>query len=168
MNHASLQTATPNDELPSAQQKALAALLAGQTVTAELDRTTFYRRLHDLYKPGFRATLERGRREMRQAMEAQLLPMTSKAADCLEGAWSRETGRPRWHCSRDWASSAVHNGRQIHAPRPGRSRIRIAFLAGDFDLTKRLSAPDIPGGELVQHNALVHSIPLTLFESIYG
>ncbi len=62
----------------------------GGTVTAAateagVDRTTIYRWLRDSYRPGFRRALALGRRELRQVMEARLLALASKAADCLEG-----------------------------------------------------------------------------------
>jgi hypothetical protein len=50
--------ATPGDGLSAAQETALAALLAGQTVTATqaagVDKTTVYRWLRDPYCPGIR------------------------------------------------------------------------------------------------------------------
>jgi hypothetical protein len=90
MSNTLPQPATPGDNLSSAQVKALAALLAGKTVTAaaqeaEVDRTTIYRWLRDPDRPGFRRALERGRWELRQAVQARLLSLAGKAADCLEG-----------------------------------------------------------------------------------
>jgi len=98
MSHTLPHHATSSENLSPAQQNALAALLAGQTVTAaakpaEVDRTTVYRWFRDRDKPGFRAALERGQREMRQAMEARLLALASKAAACLEGAIAQGDGK---------------------------------------------------------------------------
>lgn len=92
------QNATSGDALSPAQEKALAALLAGQTVTkaakaADVDRTTVYRWLRDPYRPAFRVALDQGRREMRQAVQARLLALTNKAADCLEGALADGDGK---------------------------------------------------------------------------
>jgi DNA-binding phage protein len=92
------QNATFGEGLSPAQEKAVAALLAGQTVTAaakaaEVDRTTVYRWLRDPYDPTFRVSLDRGRRELRQAMEARLLTLASKAADCLEGVLEEGDGK---------------------------------------------------------------------------
>lgn len=91
MSHTLPQNATLGEGLSPTQEKALVALLAGQTVTAaakaaEVDRTTIYRWLHDSYRPDFRLALQRGRQELRQAAEARLMAMADKAADCLEGA----------------------------------------------------------------------------------
>lgn len=98
MSHTLPQNATPGDDLLPAQQKALAALLAGQTITAAakaagVDRTTVHRWLRDRYKPAFPDALERGRRELRQATEARLLAMASKATDCLEEAMEEGDGK---------------------------------------------------------------------------
>jgi len=98
MSNTSPQNATPGDDLSPTQQKVLAALLAGKTVTAaakagKVDRTTVYRWLRDPYRPSFRLALERGRQELRQAMAARLLALTSKAADCLEGALAQGDGK---------------------------------------------------------------------------
>jgi DNA-binding phage protein len=98
MSHTLLHNATFGEDLSPAQQQALAALLAGRTVTAAataagVNRTTVYRWLRDPDRPGFRRALERGRRELRQAMEARLLALASKAADCLEGALTDGDGK---------------------------------------------------------------------------
>jgi len=98
MSHTLPQNATSGDDLFLAQQTVLTALLAGQTVTAaaqaaEVDRTTVYRWLRDSYRPGFRSALNRGRRELRQAMEARLLALASRAADCLEGKLTMGDGK---------------------------------------------------------------------------
>jgi hypothetical protein len=72
------RNATPGDGLSAAQEAALAALLAGHTVTptqaAGVDKTTVYRWLRDPYCPG-----------IRQAVRAQLLTLADQAVDCLEG-----------------------------------------------------------------------------------
>src|ERR1700720_4712091 len=91
MSHTLPQNASFGDDLSPAQEKALDALLTGQTVTAaakaaDVDRTTIYRWLRDPYRANFRLALERRRREIRYAMEARLLALTTKATDCLEGA----------------------------------------------------------------------------------
>jgi len=92
------QNATSGEGLSLAQEKAVAVLLAGQTVTAaakaaEVDRTTIYRWLRDPYDSAFRVALDRGRRELRQAMEARLLALASKAADCLEEVLAEGDGK---------------------------------------------------------------------------
>lgn len=91
MSHTLQQNATSADGLSPAQEKALMALLAGQTVTAaakaaNVDRTTVYRWLRHPDHRAFRTALEDGRRELRQAMSARLLALLPKAADCLEAA----------------------------------------------------------------------------------
>jgi hypothetical protein len=91
MSNTIPQNATFVEGLSVGQQKALAALLAGKSMTdaakaGDVDRTTIYRWLRDPNKPEFRNALATGRREMRQAVEAQLLALANKAADCLEGA----------------------------------------------------------------------------------
>jgi hypothetical protein len=88
MSNTLPQPATPGDSLSPVQEKALTALLAGKTVMAatqeaRVDRTTVYRWLRGPDRPGFRLTLARGRRELRQAIRARLLAMADKAADCL-------------------------------------------------------------------------------------
>ncbi len=98
MSHTSPHHATFGEDLSPAQQQALAALLAGRTVTAAateagVDRTTIYRWLRDPYRAAFRRALELGRRELRQAMEARLLALASKAADCLEGTLTNGGGK---------------------------------------------------------------------------
>ena len=80
--------ATLNNGLSPAKQVALAALLAGQTVTAaaqaaNVNRTTIYRWLHDPCDP-FGPELERGKHELRQAIETRLLTFATRAADCVE------------------------------------------------------------------------------------
>jgi transposase-like protein len=92
------QNATFSENLSPAQEKALAALLAGQTITdaakaAEVDRSTIYRWLRDACRPDFRIALERGRLELRQAVEARLLALANEATDCLEHAFARGDGK---------------------------------------------------------------------------
>ena len=82
------RNATPIVEnLSPSQEKALAVLLAGKTVTdaaaaAEVDRTTVHRWLKDDF--GFQAALNRNRRELREAMQARLMGLAEKAAECVE------------------------------------------------------------------------------------
>jgi hypothetical protein len=49
--------------------------------------------LRDPDRPQFRNALATGRQEMRQAVEAQLLALASKAAECLEGALALGDGK---------------------------------------------------------------------------
>ena len=91
MSHTPPQNTPPDDGLSPAQQNALLALLAGQTVTAAakaagVDRTTVHRWLRHSKHRAFRAALEEGRRELRRAMSARLLALLPKAADCLDAA----------------------------------------------------------------------------------
>ena len=91
MSHTLPQNTPPDDGLSPAQQKALLALLEGQTVTAAaqaagVDRTTVHRWLRHSKHRAFRAALEEGRRELRRAMSARLLALLPKAADCLDAA----------------------------------------------------------------------------------
>jgi hypothetical protein len=82
------QNATPaNDALSPNQEKALAALLAGKSVTeaaaaAEVDRTTLHRWLKEDFD--FKAALNRGRKDLREAMHARLMVLADKAAGCVE------------------------------------------------------------------------------------
>jgi hypothetical protein len=83
------RNATHDDALSPAQEKALTALLAGKSVTdsaaaAEVDRTTVHRWLKDAY--AFQAALNRGRRDLQEAMQARLLVLAEKAADAVEHA----------------------------------------------------------------------------------
>jgi hypothetical protein len=98
MSHTSPQNATSEENLTPAQEKALAALLAGQTVTAaakaaNVDRTTVYRWLRHPDDRAFYIALERGRRELRFAMRARLLALLPMAADCLETALALGDGK---------------------------------------------------------------------------
>jgi hypothetical protein len=92
------QNTTSSEGLSPTQEKALAALLAGQTVTAaakaaDVDRTTVYRWLRHPDSHRFQDAFQRGRRELRQATEARLLALASKATDCLEIALSQGDGK---------------------------------------------------------------------------
>lgn len=82
------QNATPiSDSLTPSQERALTALLAGKTVTdaaatAEVDRTTVHRWLKEDF--AFQAALNRSRRDLREALQARLLGLAEKAAECVE------------------------------------------------------------------------------------
>jgi hypothetical protein len=84
------QNATPaKDPLSPNQERALAALLAGKSVTeaaavAEVDRTTLHRWLKEDFD--FGAALNRGRKDLREAMHARLMVLAAKAAGCVEKA----------------------------------------------------------------------------------
>jgi hypothetical protein len=82
-------TAGEPPSLPPQQIQALAGLLAGQTVTASaeaagVDRTTVHRWLREDF--GFQAALNRGRREIRDAVEARLLHAAEGAAEAVSDA----------------------------------------------------------------------------------
>ena len=91
------QNATPGEAtLTPAQEKALAALLAGKSVTdaaatAEVDRTTVHRWLKDDF--AFQAALNRGRRDLRDAMQSRLMALAERAADVVERAITDGDGR---------------------------------------------------------------------------
>ena len=82
------RNATPSaDALTPNQDKALAALLAGKSVTdaaaaAEVDRTTVHRWLKDDF--GFRAAFNRERHRLREAMQSRLMTLAEKAMECVE------------------------------------------------------------------------------------
>lgn len=89
--HKMPQIATFEDQLSATQEKVLMALLAGKTVSAaaqeaNVDRSTVYRWLRHPDHRGFSTALQRGRRELRQAMSARLLALLPKAIDGLEAA----------------------------------------------------------------------------------
>src|SRR5262245_58154226 len=91
------RNATP-EALPLSpnQEKALAALLAGKSVTeasaaAEVDRTTIHRWLK--YGYTFQAELNRGRRELREAMHSRLMCLAEKAVESVEWAVSDGDGK---------------------------------------------------------------------------
>lgn len=82
------QNATPEAPVLSAQQEAaLAAILAGKTVTdaatiAGVDRSTVHRWMKDdLY---FQLCLDRARRELREALQARLMAMAEQAMDTVQ------------------------------------------------------------------------------------
>lgn len=65
-------------------------VVAGQTITAaaqaaNVNRSTIYRWLQDPYDQAFVRAYHRRRHELRLAMDAKLLALATKAADCLEG-----------------------------------------------------------------------------------
>ena len=82
-------TATPvaeAPELPAAQFAALDALLSGRTATdaasaAGVSRTTLYNWLGKDYR--FQAALNRGRRDLRQAVACRADQLASEAAECV-------------------------------------------------------------------------------------
>ena len=85
MDHETPQNAT----LSSRQEQALAALLAGQTVTAAaevagVDRTSVHRWLREDYT--FQAALNRGKRELRDAVQARLMRLGEAAAGVVATA----------------------------------------------------------------------------------
>src|SRR5215510_13573473 len=91
------RNATPaTDSLTPTQEKALAALLAGKTVTAaataaEVDRTTVHRWLKDDFT--FRAALNRGQRDLREAMQARVMGLAEKASLFVERAITEGDGK---------------------------------------------------------------------------
>jgi hypothetical protein len=87
------QNATAIEELTPAQEKVLAALLAGRSVTdaataGEVDRTTVHRWLKEDF--GFQAALNRSRRQLREAMHSRLMALAEKAAETVERAISAD------------------------------------------------------------------------------
>jgi hypothetical protein len=91
------QNATPADgALTPAQEAALAALLAGQTVTdaavaAGVDRTTVHRWLKEDF--AFQAAFNGGRQELRQALQGRLLALAEKAVGAVEATVSAGDGK---------------------------------------------------------------------------
>jgi hypothetical protein len=82
------QNATP-EPLTPAQETAIAALLAGRTVTdaaadAGVDRATVHRWLRENF--GFQAAVNAGRRELRKGVQVRLERLAEKAAGCVEKA----------------------------------------------------------------------------------
>ena len=81
------RNATHSEDLTPQQQRALEALLAGQTVTAAantagVDRSTVHRwQKDDLV---FRAAFNRGRRELLASVRTRLLALTERAVACVE------------------------------------------------------------------------------------
>lgn len=82
------QNATLEPPLLAAQQEAaIAALLAGKSVTAaakaaEVDRSTVHRWLKDDFL--FQTSLSRGRQELRDGLQGRLLAMAEQAMDTVE------------------------------------------------------------------------------------
>jgi hypothetical protein len=81
--NATLEPLTP------AQETAIAALLAGRTVTnaaeaAGVDRATVHRWLREHF--GFQAAVNAGRRELREGVHTRLERLAEKAAGCVEKA----------------------------------------------------------------------------------
>ena len=73
-------------EIPAAQIAALDALLMGQTATAAaaaagVSRTTLYNWLGKDYR--FQAALNRGRRDLRQAIACRADQLATEAAECV-------------------------------------------------------------------------------------
>src|SRR3954470_11486988 len=91
------QNATPTGGgLTPAQEGAVAALLAGKTVTeaaaaAGADRTTVHRWLKDDF--AFLAAYNRGRREMREALQGRLMALADKAVGAVESAVAAGDGK---------------------------------------------------------------------------
>ena len=88
---ATLKTVPAGDaaEIPAAQIAALDALLSGRTATdaaaaAGVSRTTLYNWLGKDYR--FQAALNRGRRDLRQAVACRADQLASDAADCVAQA----------------------------------------------------------------------------------
>ena len=95
------QNATPETDracgLSPAKATAVESLLAGSTVTetalvAGVDRSTLYRWLRD---PLFLATYNGRRAEMREAAEAKLLKLQTKALEAVERALDEGDSRRR-------------------------------------------------------------------------
>ncbi len=89
IEEAAGDTMQQNATLSDGQERALASLLAGKTVTtaaadAGIDRTTLHRWLKSDF--AFQASLNRGRRELRDAMQARLLALAEKAGGVVETA----------------------------------------------------------------------------------
>lgn len=79
----------PRAELTTPQTVVLTALLAGSTITdaakqAVVDRTSIHRWLKKDWK--FQAALNRGQRELKDAVNARLLHMAHQAADTVARA----------------------------------------------------------------------------------
>jgi hypothetical protein len=82
--------------LTPAQERALAALLTGKTVTAaaddaQVDRTTVHRWLKDDFV--FQAALNRGRRDLYEALRVRLMTLADKAVECLERSLAEGDGK---------------------------------------------------------------------------
>jgi hypothetical protein len=84
------------DSPSPSQEKALAALLAGRSVTdaaaaAEVNRSTVHHWMKVDF--AFQAALNRGRRELREAIEARLMALAEKATECVEWAMAEGDGK---------------------------------------------------------------------------
>ena len=85
--NTTLASGTP--ELPPAQIAALDALLSGKTATdaaaaAGVSRGTLYNWLAKDFR--FQAALNRGRRDLRQALNCRAEQLAAQAAECVAGA----------------------------------------------------------------------------------
>ena len=104
------RNATHSEDLTPQQQRALEALLAGQTVTAAantagVDRSTVHRwQKDDLV---FRAAFNRGRRELLASVHTRLLALTERAVACVERELDGARPAPPWPCSKAWGCSAA-------------------------------------------------------------
>jgi hypothetical protein len=83
------QNATVLEPLTVAQETAVAALLAGRTITdaaadAGVDRATLYRWQNENF--AFMAAVNAGRRELRKSVHTRLERLAEKAAGCVEKA----------------------------------------------------------------------------------
>jgi len=82
------RNATPDESLTPTQDLAIAALLAGKTITAageaSVDRGTVHRWLKEDF--AFQAALNRGQRELRCVAYGRLERLAEKAVDTLERA----------------------------------------------------------------------------------
>jgi hypothetical protein len=77
------------EPLTAAQETAVAALLAGKTVTdaagvAGVDRTTIHRWLREDFT--VQAAVNAGRRELREGVRSRLERLAEKASECVERA----------------------------------------------------------------------------------
>ena len=93
------QNTTHCDNLSTAQQMALNALLVGQNMTqaasaAGVDRSTLHRWFRDDLE--FVAAVNRGKRDLHEAMQARLLAMTEKAVDSLEISIENGNEKSAW------------------------------------------------------------------------
>src|SRR4051812_8522114 len=84
----------PEDELPPAQRKAVAALIGGATVTAAaaaagVGRSTVYRWLDA--DPAFVAELNRGLRDQADAARAELRALAVEALAVVRGLLTKRT-----------------------------------------------------------------------------
>lgn len=87
------QSAAPDTTITPQQQKALSALLAGESVTsaaktARVNRTTVHRWLGG--DQNFQAAWNRGRAELHDATQARLSHLATQAVSVLEDALGRD------------------------------------------------------------------------------